>query len=267
MAEIKLYTQWPMMMFKEGVNESGTAWVVREKPLTVFLNHNEFSTVVCSPGAYEELAVGFLLSEGILHSLDDIEDIRCRQEQGLLWIETKHPVTISDNFLRRHMASCCGKGRAGLYFINDARQLEAVNSDLRLEMARILELMSQFEEQAELFRLTGGVHSVALAGDNGLVARFEDIGRHNAVDKVLGYAILNRIDTADKCLLLSGRIASEILIKAARGNVPIIVSRSAPTELTLELAEELNICIIGFARGQNLTIYTHPERVLLERRE
>ena len=112
-----------------------------------------------------------------------------------------------------------------------------------------------------------GSNSVALAGDNGLVARFEDIGRHNAVDKVLGYAILNRIDTADKCLLLSGRIASEILIKAARGNVPIIVSRSAPTELTLELAEELNICIIGFARGQNLTIYTHPERVLLERRE
>ena len=87
--------------------------MVREKPLTVFLNHNEFSTMVCSPGAYEELAVGFLLSEGILHSLDDIEDIRCRQEQGLLWIETKHPVTISDNFLRRHMASCCGKGGPG----------------------------------------------------------------------------------------------------------------------------------------------------------
>lgn len=267
MAEIKLHTDWPMTTFKEGRIESGTAWVVMEKPLTVFLNHNEFSTMVCSPGAYEELAVGFLLSEGILHSADDIEDIRCRQEQGLLWIETKQPVTISDNFLRRHMASCCGKGRAGLYFINDARQLEAVNSDFQLEISTILELMSQFEEKAELFRLTGGVHSAALAGSNGLVAHFEDIGRHNAVDKVLGYAILNRIDTTDKFLLLSGRIASEILIKAARGNVPIIVSRSAPTQLTLELADELNICIIGFARGQTLNIYTHPERVLVEGRE
>lgn len=267
MKKSSLYTEQPMIAYRAGNTEQRTAPVVKEKPLTVFLNHNELSTLICSPGAYEELAVGFLLSEGILHHLDDIQDIRCRADQGLLWIETKEPVATTDNFLRRHMASCCGKGRAGLYFINDARQLQAVTSDLRIDIAAVLGSMSKFEEKAESFRLTGGLHSAALADQHIMTAHYEDIGRHNAVDKVLGFALLKRIDTSSKCLLLSGRIASEILIKAARSNVPLIISRSAPTELTLELAEELNITVIGFARGGNLNLYTHPERVTNEGRE
>ena len=92
---------------------------------------------------------------------------------------------------------------------------------------------------------------------------YEDIGRHNAVDKVLGYAFLNNISTSDKCLLISGRVASEILIKAARANIPLLLSRSAPTGLTIELAEEMNIAMVGFARGQRFSIYSHPEKVLM----
>lgn len=259
-----LYVMKKILSYNDGNVETREVAVVTEKPLTVFLNHNELATLICSPGGFQELTVGFLLSEGIIQHKSDIEDIRCREEEGLLWIETTHPVQQTDNFLRRHIASCCGKGRAGLYFINDARQLQPVESQWRLPVKHIVTLMAQLEEKAASFRLTGGVHSAALADESGIIVHYEDIGRHNAVDKVLGYAFLNDIAPHNKCLLLSGRVASEILIKAARGGIPIVLSRAAPTELTLELAEELGLCVVGFARGKQLSIYTHPEKIILD---
>jgi FdhD protein len=260
-----LYVPRKALTYDKGiVAENREVNVVTEKPLTVFLNHNELATLICSPGGLQELTVGFLLSEGILKEPSDIEDIRLREDDGLLWIETTQPVSQTDNFLRRHIASCCGKGRAGLYFINDARQLQKVKSDWRLPVKQIISLMAELEERAESFRITGGVHSAALADESGIIVHYEDIGRHNAVDKVLGYAFLNDISPHNKCLLLSGRVASEILIKAARGNIPIILSRAAPTELTLELAEELDLCVVGFARGERLTVYTHLEKIILD---
>ena len=126
----------------------------------------------------------------------------------------------------------------------------------------MLQIINLLEERSSTFRLTGGVHSAALADQNGIICMYEDIGRHNAVDKVLGYAFLNEINTEDKCLLLSGRVASEILIKAARAHIPVVLSRTAPTGLTIDLAEELNITVVGFARGDRFSVYSHPERVI-----
>lgn len=237
--------------------------VVQEKPLTLFLNHIELATMICSPGGYEELGVGFLISEGMIEKRSDITSISCREEEGLLWIETSTPNTQVNGFLRRHMASCCGRGRAGLYFINDFRQLQTLESDSIFSAQQLLDFMSQLEDRSKNFRLTGGVHGAALASHSGLMYMFEDIGRHNAVDKVFGKAFLEEINTHDKCLVLSGRIASEILIKAARNKVAFVLSRSAPTELTIELAEDLNITVVGFARGDRLSIYSHPEKVIL----
>lgn len=257
-----LYTKREIAAYDSGILENREAKVVMEKPLTVFLNHNELATMICSPSGQKELATGFLLSEGIIKERADIEDIRLREEDGLLWIETREPVVQTDSFLRRHIASCCGKGRAGLYFINDARDLQPVASNWAIKVDKLLELIQRLDEDSHTFHQTGGVHSAALADETRLMVQYEDIGRHNAVDKVLGWALLNGISTRDKCLLLSGRIASEILIKAARSHVPVVLSRSAPTELTVELAEELKICVVGFARGEKLNVYTHPERVL-----
>ncbi|NLW91961.1 MAG: formate dehydrogenase accessory sulfurtransferase FdhD [Syntrophomonadaceae bacterium] len=236
--------------------------VVCEEPLTVFLNNAELATMICSPSAYQELTVGFLISEGLLQKPEDLVEIRLQEEMGVIWVETAEPVPQTANFLRRNIASCCGKGRAGLYFINDAQQLEAVKSAKQFKAEDLVHLISLLDKGSDIFKLTGGVHSAALGDEKGLVAMYEDIGRHNAVDKVLGHAFLNRVDTSSKCLILSGRIASEILIKGARANIPLILSRSAPTELTLKLAEELEISVVGFARGEKLTIYTNPERVI-----
>ncbi len=264
MSGATLYVEHGILNYDKGIVENKKAAVVAEKPLTIFLNHNELATLICSPSGLEELTVGFLLSEGLIHKRSDVIDIRCHEEEGLIWIETNTPINQTDNFLRRHIASCCGKGRAGLYFINDAKQLRPVVSDWRLGVELIINLMAEMEKKSDSFRLTGGIHSASLADESGLIAYYEDIGRHNAVDKVLGYAFLNEISPNKKCLLLSGRVASEILIKAVRSGIAIILSRAAPTDLTLELADELGICVVGFARGQKLNVYTHNEKIIID---
>lgn len=263
MIESDIYIKREITSYKAGRHSVSEDPVVLEKPLTIFLNHVELATMICSPGGCEELGIGFLISEGIIQNRSDITSISCRDAEGLLWIETNTPTPQTNSFLRRHMASCCGKGRAGLYFINDFRQLQAVQSDAMFSAEQLLGFIYALEHKSDVFRLTGGVHAAALADQSGLLYMYEDIGRHNAVDKVLGKAFLEEMETRDKCLLLSGRIASEILIKAARSSIPFVLSRSAPTELTIELAEELEITVVGFARGDRLSIYSHPEKVIM----
>jgi FdhD protein len=263
MAELSIDKNYEIIVYNNGVVEHIEDAVVQEKPLTLFLNHIELATMICSPGGYKELGVGFLLSEGMVQKPEDILDISVKEEEGLLWIESSTQIPQTGTFLRRHIASCCGKSRAGLYFINDARTLKRIESDVSFTAKQLLEMIAALEEKSLTFRRTGGVHSAALADHSGLLTMYEDIGRHNAVDKVLGYAFLNKIDPHDKCLLLSGRIASEILIKAAHAEIPIVLSRSAPTGLTIELAEDLNITVVGFARGKRFSVYSHPDRVIM----
>ncbi len=262
MPKPKIYENREIILYDQGEMQPVGVQIVREIPLTVFLNDTELATLVCSPGSYKELAVGFLLSEGLVQDVSDIKDITFNEEDGLLWIYTDASVPDMENFLRRQIASCCGKGRALLYFVNDARQLSPVQSTVQFTASHLLNLINRLEDNSATFRLTGGVHSAALADNAEMLVMYEDIGRHNAVDKAMGYAFLNRISFDDKCIMLSGRISSEILIKAAHRGMPLVLSRSAPTLLAVELAEQLNITVVGFARGQRLNIYTHGERVM-----
>ncbi|OPY58546.1 MAG: formate dehydrogenase accessory protein [Pelotomaculum sp. PtaU1.Bin035] len=256
-----IYRNCVITAYNKGNMQSVSAFVVNEIPLTIFLNDTELATLICSPGAYKELAAGFLLSEGLVKNLADIKEIIFNDNDGLLWVETTHPVPRAESFLRRQIASCCGKGRASLYFVNDASQLQPVQSSNQFAAPRLSRLIGLLEEGSAVFRKTGGVHSAALADNTELLVTYEDIGRHNAVDKVLGHVLLNRIVTGDKCLLLSGRVSSEIVIKACHSGVPLVLSRSAPTYLAVELADEFGIALVGFARGESLNIYSHSEKV------
>ena len=118
------------------------------------------------------------------------------------------------------------------------------------------------DEEAKTFRLTGGVHEAALAHGEGFVVYYEDIGRHNTLDRVLGYTFLNDVDTSDKAGILSSRISSEILTKVARIGAPVVVSRAAVTCIAIDLADQLGITLVGFARGNSLNVYTHPGRIM-----
>lgn len=237
--------------------------VVKEVPVTLFLNNEEFVTLVCSPDHMEELAVGFLCSEGILREKTDLKNLTIRPDDGLIWVETLHSTGNEEKFLKRYITTCCGRGRASFYFINDAKGTVPVKSSLQLESSTILNLCSDFEKRAHLFHETGGAHGAALCSKTGIQLFYEDIGRHNAVDKIFGRCFLDEKPLSDKLLVFSGRVSSEILIKIARMEIPILVSRSAPTDLALQMAGELGITVAGFARGERMNIYTHPHRIRL----
>lgn len=263
MSQRLLYQEKEIITYEGGKKRTAQDFIVDEIPLTVYVNDTELATLICSSGAFKELAIGFLINEGIVKNYSDIKDITFNEADGLMWVETTTPVKQTDTFLKRQIASCCGKGRACLYFVNDVNNLEPVMSDKQFTAPHLLHLIGILEEGSATYSKTHGVHSAAIGDDTRLLAMFDDIGRHNAVDKVLGYALLNRLTTSDKCLLLSGRVSSEILIKAGHGGIPIVVSRAAPTSLAIDLADQFGVALVGFARGEKMNIYSHPEKVIM----
>jgi FdhD protein len=238
--------------------------IVVEKALTVYVNDQEFSTMVCSPGQEKELVTGFLCSEGIINNPAQLVKTSFDSEKGLMWVETTGGNAMGETlFLKRYITSCCGKGKTSFYFANDARLTKKITSELQITSQDVIHYLGLLENKSELFHQTGGVHGGALSSHGHLDSFALDIGRHNVLDKLYGDAFLNGIDLSQKAIVFSGRISSEILIKTAKMGCPILIGVSAPTELAINLAEELGITVIGFARLNRMNVYTHPERILV----
>lgn len=231
--------------------------VILEYPFTIFLNDREVITLLCSPSSLKYLTVGFLYSEGFISTLLDIKNIRIDEDKGMGYVYVDDANRFSEKFRgKRTITSGCGKGTV-FYNVLDSFKSKKIEKQLPLKIDQIKNLVRQFNKKSELFLSTGGVHSCALCSLGDIIIFEEDIGRHNALDKVFGKALLEDIDVKDKIILTSGRISSEILIKAAKRQVPVIVSRSAPTSLSVEMARKLNITLIGFARGEKMNIYSN----------
>ncbi|MFA1821723.1 formate dehydrogenase accessory sulfurtransferase FdhD [Virgibacillus oceani] len=236
--------------------------VAAEFALTIVLNGEEFATMVCSPSDLEELLIGFLASEGIIRWTKEIKDISIDETMGFAYVETYKTLDLSQqDYSKRVIGSCCGKSRQ-FYFKSDVKTAKTITSNLSLSVGRCYDLMRQLQTNSDQFKRTGGVHNAALAATNELLTVYTDIGRHNALDKVYGYILKERITVKDKLIVFSGRVSSEVLLKISKIGAGIILSKSAPTDLALRLADELGITVIGFARGYKLNIYTHPQRIL-----
>ena len=189
--------------------------VVKELPLTILLNGRELVTLLCSPANLKYLAIGFLLSEGLLHSRNDIKRIIDDGKRGIVRVETVTDLNgEEEQVFKRIITPGCGRG-AAFYSAADAVGMNEVKSDLQVNGAEILELMSHFQQRSETYRSTGGVHSAALCDKKNLNVFSEDIGRHNAIDKIFGQCIWEGISTNNQIILTSGRISSEIVIKIA----------------------------------------------------
>jgi FdhD protein len=235
--------------------------VAKESPLTIILNNRELVTLLCSPENLKYLAVGFLFSEGLLKSKDEIKKIIVDDRRGVVRVETEGDEELaSDALFKRFITSGCGRG-ASFYSAIDAQDQAKVESRLKISTLEVLALVHEFQHRSQVYRSTGGVHSAALCDIRDILVFDEDIGRHNAVDKIFGACILNDIATDDHILITSGRISSEILLKIARRNVPVIVSKSAPTNLGVRLANDLGVTLVGFVRGKRMNVYTHAERI------
>ncbi|KTB49262.1 formate dehydrogenase accessory sulfurtransferase FdhD [Dehalogenimonas alkenigignens] len=233
--------------------------VAREAALTIFFNDMELVTMLCSPAEENYLAAGFLAAEGLIESAGDITSMTIDGVRGIARVTAKSSGEAG-RIWKRFISSGCGRG-ATFYSAADVASPPVVSS-MKLHPDQIYRLMKDFQERSEVFKTTGGVHAAALAAPGGIELFSEDIGRHNAVDKVFGRCLIEGIGTKDRMLLVSGRISSEILLKTARRGIPFLISRSAPTDSGVKLAEKLGITLIGFVRGHRMNIYANPERLV-----
>ncbi|WP_102261932.1 formate dehydrogenase accessory sulfurtransferase FdhD [Mesobacillus jeotgali] len=236
--------------------------IVNEFPLTIYVNDMEFATMVCTPTHFEEMVVGFLASEGVIRSYNDIHSLSIDESRGYAYVMLKVSMTTNQEYYsKRFIGSCCGKSRQ-FYFHNDARTAKTSMSNTTISATQSIALMNQMQNSSQVFLETGGVHNAALCSPEEMIAVRTDIGRHNALDKLYGYSILNRVPVRNKIIVFSGRISSEVLLKAAKIGVGIVLSKSAPTDLAIKLAKDLNITAVGFIRGKSFNVYSCPERII-----
>lgn len=236
--------------------------VVREVPFTIILNGKELVTLLCTPSGLPHLAVGFLASEGLLKKREDIREMVLNEKGYYIQINVDED-TIDLETLSSHRLITSGcAGAASFYRNSDAKDTTPINSPLQISRDQVFSLMKEFQQKSLLYRQTHGVHSCALVTVEKIEAFADDIGRHNAVDKVFGECFLTDIPTKNKVLLTSGRVSSEILLKIAKRQVPMIISPAAPTDLAIGLAQKLNLTVIGFVRGKRMNVYSAEERVI-----
>jgi FdhD protein len=232
-----------------------------ESPVTIHLNDTEVATVQATPRDLEELAVGFLLSEGLLTDRSAFLGADADAKRGFAWVSTTEEVPADLSERTRYLTSGCGKGMT-FSSVGHARGLAPLVTDLTVTAQDIYLLIRELGDAAVMYRDSGGMHAAGLGRGNELLVAREDVGRHNAIDKVLGRAWLDNISTEGTVLVATGRISYEMAVKAAKARVAIAASRSAVTDLAADLADGLGIALVGYVRGGKLTVYTHPERVL-----
>lgn len=249
---------------KDGREEEKT-FVPSESEISIYLNNKELCTIQATPQNLSELAAGFLYFEGIIKSKEDILEIGSDNKTGIVYIETKDKSLSADCFApKRHFTSGCGKGLSFSSLI-ETRGIKKNTSSLKIKAEVVYDLQKNLNENAKLYSKTGGVHSSALCSISPLnkqIICFEDIGRHNTLDKIMGYALLNEIPTNDKIILTTGRISSEMLLKSAKIGVSIIASRTSPTDIAVKMGEELGVTLIGYLRPGKMNVYTCVERIL-----
>ncbi len=258
-----------------------TGAVIGESRWILYVNDQELVSFMATPRNLHHLAIGFLASEGFISSLSEIASLRVNRspdrafwfipslevneerampncEQGVGSIQVRLTHTIVALPARRVITSGCG---GGVTFDDMAGVQPPVQSSRTIRPAQILALMQDLNRQAALYRESRGVHTSALANGDQLLSVEEDVGRHNTIDKIRGDCMLRGIPTRDAVLLSSGRISSEMMTKAVKMQVPIVVSRTSPTFLAVQLAQAWNIALIGYAHAGEMLVYTGIERI------
>ncbi|MCL4474852.1 MAG: formate dehydrogenase accessory sulfurtransferase FdhD [Nitrospirae bacterium] len=220
----------------------------------VALEKKVIIALYCTPHMVKELVVGLLMTEGIIRGN---------------WCADRMSILFGDEILVDVPAEgevvtegkTITSGCVGGVTFEKKIDAEMITDPFTIDRNSLRYIFSDFQARSELYKLTGCIHSAALSDGRVILCFAEDIGRHNAVDKVIGYALLENIPFSGKILLASGRISSEISSKCSRWGIPILATRTAPTNLAVEIAEKRGITVVGFMRGNRFNVYTHPERI------
>ncbi len=234
--------------------------VIDESRINIFLNGEKTISMMCIPKDQEAHAIGFLMSENVISSVDDITSMEVKADGLEVYIEAKvDEDSLKNLYKEKTLTSGCGGGVTG----NVAGSVEVPFNQVAMNVksSTISKEVKIFYDESELYMLTGCVHKAMLYMEDGTTVTAEDIGRHNAIDKVIGKCKLANIDTTKSVLFVSGRLSSEMVVKAVMHKVPIVVSRTAPTYLGVKTAHTHGITLIGFARGKKMNLYTHQGRI------
>lgn len=209
------------------------------------------------------LAMGFALSEGLIGSLEDIRSLSlCPDEPGVVLLQLKDPQQVTTQRRNVVVNSSCGICGPHEILQDNVLDLAVVNDSLRLGHESFPHLMAQMAGSQAIFQQTGGSHAAAIFDEQGLVlAVAEDLGRHNALDKAIGMVLLQRGSVAGCGVALSSRISLEMVLKAVRSGLEVVLAVSAPTSLAIEVAERFGVTLCGFVRETRATLYTHPQRI------
>ncbi|MBI5253930.1 MAG: formate dehydrogenase accessory sulfurtransferase FdhD [Euryarchaeota archaeon] len=226
-------------------------YVAVERELKLIVNDKTIASVKLSPGYEEEFAIGYCFGEGLVKSLDSIVEVKIAGNVA----NVKADANFEASYERYILSDCISGWRARI----ETEDVQ-VASDFKVSAGEILEKMRELKEKSEIWKKTGGVHSVALVNGDKLLL-VEDISRHIALDKIIGLGIREGVDLSSSYILTSGRLPGDMVIKAARVNVPIVVSRTAALSSGIECAEKCNLTLVGFVRGNRMNIYTHSERI------
>jgi len=235
---------------------------IREAPLTIFLNDREVVTLLCSARYPKHLAVGFLKSDALITSLDQLESVDIQDEGARITaqVRVRHDPFAGGREIQRSITSGCGKGTnfdRNVATISRRR----VESDLRVSPAQLLALAAELKRRSTLYGRTRGCHNASLCTPGEMLLFREDIGRHNAIDMIVGECFLSGMPTEDKMIVTTGRVASEILLKCVRIGVSVLASTAVATSFSVELARKIGLTLVGNIKADSFWIYNDPGRM------
>lgn len=243
--------------YRKGILEPRKISLAREVPFTLFVNDREILSIATLPSHLTELFVGFLISEGVLLRPEEIAECAVDRESRLVRMELDVPAERLATLEQKGMltSGCAG----GLVFSVESAVVPKATrpQPITIRCSDVLTRMQDLDTFPGLYRITRGVHAASVADSSSTLVILEDLGRHNAVDKIAGYCFLNRISTNDKLLMTTGRITSEVLTKAARSRFPIVISRSSASALAVGMAHQQGIDIITYVRGGRFNYFSH----------
>jgi FdhD protein len=252
-----LTVEFGTLRYDRGEVENRPIRLAQEVPYTLFVNDHEILSIATLPTHLVELFVGFLVAEGVLVSPNEIEECAVDHGTMLVRIEVDVPEQRLETILRKGMltSGCAG----GLVFSTQAAASPGMSKGVLLPVpaTAIIERMLDLDTYKGIYSITRGVHAASVGDASETLVILEDLGRHNAVDKIVGHCFLNGVATADKYLLTTGRITSEVLIKASRGGFPLIISRSSASALAMKMASQSGIDVVTYVRARRFNYFSH----------
>ena len=227
-------------------------YIPQEKKISIFLNNKRFVDILCTPVDIEDLIVGFLYSEEIIKSYEDIERVEIFESR--VNVNLKYRINFEN--LEKTYTSGFGKG---IMISNSGKK---INSEFFIEPENLINLKEEFIKNMEIYKKSGAVHASCLASKEKVLEVKEDIGRHNTFDKIAGVCLKRKINTEDKIIFTTGRVSTDMILKSSRMGIPVVATLKLPTSNSIEVAEELGITLIGKIKNNSVVVFTNKERIV-----